>query len=58
MIFLNLIKQNNAMWIEIRQFDNFLKEASKTNPWNQKSLKLDQDSRRNHQMNRREISQK
>ena len=37
-IFSNLIKSNNKMWIEIRQFDIFGK-----NPSNQKSLNLDQD---------------
>ena len=34
----------------------FLKENSKTNPRNQKSQNLDQDSRRNHQVNEIEIS--
>ena len=28
----------------------------KNNPWSQKSLNLDQDSGRNHQVNKREIS--
>ena len=37
------------MWIEIRKKD------SKTNPQNQKALNLDQDSQRNHRMNKREI---
>ena len=47
------------MRIEIRGFDFFfLKGDSKTNPQNQKSLNLDQDSQRNHQMNKREISEK
>ena len=40
MIFLNLIKSDDEMWIEIR-----------------KSLNLDQDSRKSHQMNMREISE-
>ena len=31
------------------------KEDLKTNPQNQKSLNLDQDSRRSHQVNKREI---
>ena len=35
----------------------FLKEDLKTNPWNQKSLNLDQYSWRNHQENKREISE-
>ena len=40
------------MWIEIRGFDMWIEmwieiisgKDSKTNPWNQKSLNLDQDS--------------
>ena len=44
------------MGIEITKID--LKEDLKKNPWNQKSLNLDQDLRRNHQMNKREIFEK
>ena len=33
------------------------KEDLKTNPRNQKSLNLAQDSQRNHQVNKREISE-
>ena len=44
------------MWIEIRDFDIFGK--IKKNPQNKKSLNLDQDLRRNHQMNKREFSEK
>ena len=35
----------------------FWKEDLKMNPLNQKSLNLDQDSWRNHQVNKREISE-
>ena len=35
----------------------FLERRSKTNPQNQKSLNLDQDSQKNHQVNKREISE-
>ena len=35
----------------------FCKENLKTNPRNQKSLNLDQDSQRNHHVNKREISE-
>ena len=55
MISLNLIKSDDEMWIDIRKFDNFWKEDSKTNLRNQKSLNLDQDSWGNHRMNMREI---
>ena len=43
------------MWLEIREINIFWKEESKRNPRNQKSQNLDQDSRRNHQVNKREI---
>ena len=45
------MNRNYAIWY-------FWKEYSKTNPRNEKSLNLDQDLRRNHQMNKREISKK
>ena len=57
MIFLNLIKSDDKMMIEIRQFDIFWKEDSKMNPQNKRSLNLDLISRRNHRMNNREISE-
>ena len=56
MIFLNLIKLDDEIWIEIREY--LWKEDSKMNPQYKKSLNLDEDSRRNHRMNKREISEK
>ena len=58
MISSNLIKSDDEMWMEIKKFDIFRKINSKTNLKNKKSLNLDLISRRNHQMNRREISEK
>ena len=52
MISSNLIKSNDEMVIEIK------KEDSKMNSRNQKSPNLDLISRRNHPMNRGEISEK
>ena len=52
-----MIKSDNEMVIEIRQFDIFWKEDSKTNPRNKKSLSLNLISRINHQMNRGEFSE-
>ena len=54
MIFWNLIKSNNESRWKIREI-NILERKSKTNPQNQESLNLDQDSRWNHQVNKREI---
>ena len=42
---------------EIREIDIFEKIYSMMNPWNQKSWNLDQDSRRNHQVNDIKISE-
>ena len=46
------------MWIEIRDFDIFGKKTQRLIHRIKKSLNLDQDSRRNNQMNNREISKK
>ena len=50
-------QSDDEMWIEIRDFDIYGKKTKK-NPHNKKSLNLDQDLRRNHRMNKREISEK
>ena len=50
----NLIKSDNEMVIEIRQFDIFGKRTRRQ-IHNQKLLNLDLISGRNHQMNKREI---
>ena len=48
MIFLNLIKSDDEMWIETRKFSIFGKKTQRLRPQNQKSLNLDQDLRKNH----------
>ena len=49
------MKLDNESWCEIREIHIFCIEDLKTNPRNKKSLNLDQDSQRNHQVNKREI---
>ena len=56
MIFWNLIKSNNESWWEIREINIFKKKTWKRIHILKKSMNLDQDSRRNHQVNKREFS--
>ena len=51
------IQSNRMINEKLGKLIFFWKEDFKTNPWNQKSLNLDQDSQRNHQVNKREISE-
>ena len=43
----NLIKSDDELRWEIRDFDRFGKRTQKKNPWNKKSLDLEQDLWRN-----------